>query len=299
MMMHKIVLTTLLLAATTVASAADDRVFDKTVAADARGTVEISNVAGTIHVIGWDRQEVAVHANLDEDVERVDVTSSKGRTVVKVVLPNMSWGHNGGDAELEVRVPNQSEVQATAVSADVETQKLTGMQRLQTVSGEVRAELSMSDFQAKTVSGDMRLYGSGQPINIRVSTVSGDITLDRGAGDIDAETVSGDLRLDMDPARGVRMHSTSGDLVFRGNLMDNTTLEAETVSGDVNLRPRAKGGIEYEASAFSGDISNCFGKDAEKASKYGPGTRLMGTAGDGKSRVRVRSMSGDVDLCDR
>ena len=52
MMTHKIVVTTLLLAATTVASAADDRVFDKTIAADARGVVEISNVAGKIHVIG-------------------------------------------------------------------------------------------------------------------------------------------------------------------------------------------------------------------------------------------------------
>jgi DUF4097 and DUF4098 domain-containing protein YvlB len=295
---HKFVVATLLLAATTVASAADDKVFDKTVAADARGIVEISNVAGKIHVIGWDRQEVSVHANLDSDVERVDVTSSKGRTVVKVVLPNMNW-RGDGDAELEVRVPSQSEVQATAVSADVETQKLTGMQRLQTVSGELRAELSTSDFQAKTVSGDMRLYGGAQPINIRVSSVSGDITLDRGAGDIDAETVSGDLRLDMDPARGVRMHSTSGELIFRGSLADSATLEAETVSGDVNLRPRAKGGLEYEASAFSGDINNCFGKEAEKTSKYGPGTRLMGTAGDGKSRVRVRSMSGDVDICDR
>jgi DUF4097 and DUF4098 domain-containing protein YvlB len=298
MMTHKIIATTLLLAVATVAGAADDRVFDKTVPADARGIVEISNVAGKIHVIGWDRQEVAVHADLDSDVERVDVTSSKGRTVVKVVLPNMSF-RGDGDADLEVRVPSQSEVQATAVSADLQTQKLTGMQRLQTVSGELRAELSTSDFQAKTVSGDMRLYGSSQPTNIRVSTVSGDITLDRGAGDIDAETVSGDLRLEMDPARGVRMHSTSGELTFRGNLMDNTTLEAETVSGDVNLRARAKGGIEYEASAFSGDINNCFGKEAEKSSQHGPGTRLMGTQGEGKSRIRVRSMSGDVEICDR
>jgi len=295
---HRIVATTLLLAAATVASAADSRVFDKTIAADARGIVEISNVAGRIRVIGWDRPEVAVHANLDGDVERVDVNSTNGRTVVKVVLPHMNF-HGGGDAELEVRVPSQSEVQATAVSADVETQKVTGMQRLQTVSGELRAELSASDFQAKTVSGDMRLYGNRQPINIRVSSVSGDITLDRGAGDIDAESVSGEVRLDMDPARGVRMHSTSGDLVFRGSLMDNTTFEAETVSGDVNLRTHAKGGLEYEASAFSGDISNCFGKEAEKSSKYGPGTRLMGTSGDGKSRVRVRSMSGAVDLCDK
>jgi DUF4097 and DUF4098 domain-containing protein YvlB len=297
MMTHRIVVAALLLAASTAGSAAD-KMFDRTVAADARGVVEISNVSGKIIVVGWDRMEVTVHARLDADVERVDVTTSKGRTVVKVVLPRMSF-RGDSDADLEVHVPYQSEVQANAVSADVETSKVTGVQRLQTVSGELRADFAGADFEAKTVSGDMQLRGSGQPARIRVSTVSGDLILDRGAGDIDAESVSGDMRLEMDPARGVRMRSTSGDLTFRGNLMDNTTLEAETVSGDVSLRPRAKGGLEYEASAFSGDIENCFGKEAEETSKYGPGRRLMGTVGEGKSRLRVKAMSGDVDICDR
>ena len=244
-------------------------------------SVEISNIAGKINVIGWDRMEVMVHARLDAGVERVDVTTTKGRTVVKVVLPRMTF-KGDSDADLEIHVPSQSEVQATAVSADLETSKVTGSQRLQTVSGELRAEFAGADFEAKTVSGDMRLRGGDQPARIRVSTVSGDMVLDRGAGDIDAESVSGEVRLDMDPARGVRMRSTSGDLVFRGNLLDNTTVEAETVSGDVSLRPRAKGGLSYEASAFSGDIENCFGKEAEETSRHGPGTRLMGTTGDRK-----------------
>jgi DUF4097 and DUF4098 domain-containing protein YvlB len=298
MMTQKIMVAALLLATGTAAGAAE-RVFDRTVPADARGVVEITNVSGRISVTGWDRPEVKVHGTLDEDVERVDVTTtSNGRTVIKVILPKMSF-RSDGDADLEVQVPSQSEVQVSAVSADLETAKLAGSQRLQTVSGELRAELGAANFEAKTVSGDMRLRGSAQPISIRVSTVSGDIVLDHGAGEIDAESVSGDVRLDMDPARGVRMRSTSGDLVFRGALLDNTTVEAETVSGDVSLRPRAKGGLEYEASAFSGDISNCFGKEAEDVSKHGPGTRLMGKIGDGKSRLRVKSMSGDVDLCDR
>jgi DUF4097 and DUF4098 domain-containing protein YvlB len=281
--------------------AAAEGTFDKTVAAEPRGAVEISNVAGKLEIIGWDKPEVSVKAHLGSGVERVDVTSGKGRTTIKVVLPSMSF--RDGDADLEVHVPNQSEVQATTVSADLQTSKLTGEQRLKTVSGELRADFGAAggaDFEAKTVSGDMKLHGTAtQPGAIRLGTVSGDITLDGGVGEIEATSVSGDVHLEMSMAHGVRLHSTSGDLTFRGGLTSDATIEAETVSGDVTLRPRAQGGFEYEASSFSGDIGNCFGKEAEATSRHGPGSRLNGSTGDGKGRVRVKTMSGDVEICDK
>lgn len=293
----RIFVATLLIAASTAASAVD-RVFDKTVDADARGTVEISNVSGRINVIGWDRPQVAVHAVLEEGIERVDVTTSNGRTTVKVVLPRMNGSDS--DADLEVRVPSASEVQASAVSADLSTSKIVGIQRLKTVSGELSADVGGATFEAKTVSGDVRLRGSGKAADIRATSVSGDIMLDNGgAGDIEATSVSGDVRLAAEAARGVRARSTSGDVTFRGSLVDGAVLEADTVSGDLTLRPRTKNGIQYEASAFSGDIDNCFGKQAEKTSQHGPGTRLMGSTGEGKVRVRAKSMSGDVEICDR
>jgi DUF4097 and DUF4098 domain-containing protein YvlB len=286
----------LLLAAGPACNAATST-FDRTVPAEPNGVVEISNVSGKITVTGWEKNEVAVHAVLDPGVTRVDVTQSGGRTVVKVVLPRMSV--RDSEADIQVRVPQRSEVQATAVSADLETSRLLGPQRLKTVSGNLRADVSSADFEGKTVSGDMRLRGVAKTGDVRVSSVSGDITLDRGAGDIEATSVSGDVRLELDPASGVRMHSTSGDLMFRGMLDDVATLEAETVSGDVTLRSRAQTGYEYEASSFSGDIGNCFNKEAESVSRHGPGSRLNGTLGNGKARVRVKSMSGDIQLCDR
>ena len=66
--------------------AAEDRI-DRTVAAEPQGEVQISNVSGTIDVRGWDRNEVKVTGDLGDDVDRVDIDSSKGRTVIKVVEP--------------------------------------------------------------------------------------------------------------------------------------------------------------------------------------------------------------------
>src|SRR5437667_147500 len=160
------------------AAQADSKSFERAVPAEPRGVVDISNVSGRIEVIGWDRPEVNVRGELDEGVERVDVTSEHGRTVVKVVLPHT--GHHG-DAELRVKVPKESEVDVSAVSAEVTTSGVLGEQRLSAVSGDITAEFA-GDLEVKTVSGEVKLKGHGQPARLHVSSVSGDVRLEHGAG---------------------------------------------------------------------------------------------------------------------
>ena len=284
------------LCASAAVGASGDKVFDRTVAAQARGVVDISNVSGNVEVKGWDRAEISVHGELDGDIERVDVTSEGGHTSIKVVLPSHS---HGGEARLTVQIPKESELNVSAVSADVTSNGVLGAQHLNAVSGEVTAELAGADAEAKTVSGDIRLKGHGQPARLRVSTVSGDVHVDRGAGDFEASTVSGALVVSLDSARAVRTHSTSGDLRFEGKLARGATFEASSVSGDLNVRASAEGGYEYEVSSFSGDISDCFDVKSERTGKYMPGSRLQGTRGEGAGHMRLKTMSGDIQLCDR
>src|SRR5580704_16422017 len=198
-----------------------EKTFDKEVAAEERGVVEVSNTSGMVEVSGWDRHEVSVRAELDDGVERVDVTSEAGRTLIKVVLPEHS--HHGGEARLHIKVPKDSELHLT------------------------------------TVSGDVKIKGHGQPAQLRVTTVSGDVHLEHGAGDLETTTVSGTLVVSLDTARSVHARTTSGDMHFDARLSRGSTFEASTVSGDLNVRASAEGGYAYEVSTFSGDISDCFG----------------------------------------
>ena len=277
-------------------SHAGDREFEQKVKADPRGAVKVSNVAGKVLITGWDHPEVEVKARLYGDAERVDVFSDKGRTTIRVILPRS--GFHGGEADLEIRVPEQSDIDVSSVSADVETQRLLGPQRLSTVSGEIRGEFA-KDFEGKTVSGDLRLKGKAEAGDVRISSVSGDVILERAGGDIEVTSTSGDLLLDVSSVSTVRTRTTSGSLSLRGALARDGSVEAETISGDVTVRVKPQAGFQYEATSFSGSIGNCFGRHAESTSAHGPGTRLIGTAGDGRGRVRVKSMSGDVAICDR
>jgi Putative adhesin len=286
----------LVLTAGTAASAAGDTTVDRQVAAQPRGVVEITNVSGEIEVSGWDRGEVSVHAELASDVERVDVSSEGGHTRIKVLQPHGS-GH-GGEAHLRVQIPKDSELDVSAVSAEVRTSGVLGVQRLSTLSGDISAELAGADAELKTVSGDVRLKGHGAAAQLRVSTVSGDVHLDHGGGDIETTTVNGELIASLDSAHGVRARTTSGNLRFEGSLAHGATLEATSISGNLTVRTAAEGGFAYEVSSFSGDIGDCFDASPERTSKYAPGTRLTGSRGEGMGHVRLKTMSGDVQLCD-
>src|SRR2546430_15915760 len=65
--------------------------FEKTIAADLHGSVEISNVSGTIDVTGWDKPEVAVEAEGGGGEERIGVEGSKGCVSVKDIIANHSF----------------------------------------------------------------------------------------------------------------------------------------------------------------------------------------------------------------
>jgi hypothetical protein len=278
----------------TVCHAEDGRIEQK-IQASPRGAVRIQNTAGLVQVTGWNRSEVEVKGRYWGSVDKVDVYSDQGRVVVKV---NYVHGSRNGGADLEIRVPEGSDVDIGAVSADVETSKVNGRLHVNTVSGRIRADFAR-DFEGKTISGDIRLRGESKEGDIRVSTISGDVVVERAGGEVDAETTSGDLFLDVKDGMRVRTRTTSGDLSLSGSLGRDGSLIAESVSGDVTVRVKPAAGFDYEAITYSGDVGNCFGETAERTSRHGPGKRLSGTRGDGQGRVRLKALSGDVAICDR
>ena len=282
------------------AADAAEHASDQLVAADPRGIVEVSNVSGRIEVSGWDQPQVSVHAELSGGSANVDVASDHGRTTITVRRGTSGFPFGGGgDADLKIKIPRGSELDASGVSADVISTDVLGVQRLKTVSGSIKADIAQADVEAKTVSGSVNLHGHGKPAELHITTISGGVRLDHGAGDIEVTTTSGDVNVQLEPGHSVRAHTISGEMVIQGKLAKDADVDGQTVSGEVKLHMGAEDGYQYEVSSFSGDIRNCFNAQPERTSRYGPGERLSGTVGAGKAHVRLKTMSGDVDLCDK
>lgn len=284
------------------AAAAHASNFQQQVAADPRGEVDVSNIAGAIEISGWDQPTVSVTADLPSDTKRVRVTSGHGRTSVSISYPSGGdssgfFGHKA-PVHLEVHVPRGSELDVSGVSAAITSSGMAGSQHLHAVSGNIRAELGSGDDEVNSVSGNVDLHGSNQDGTLHVASVSGNLTVTDVAGELEARTVGGTLTAGLSSARLVRLNTTSGNIRLTARLTSGGTVESETISGEQQLEVSAPEGYSYGARTLSGDIKDCFGQQPDK-NPYGPGSRLNGTRGGGAGHVRIKSLSGDISLCDR
>jgi DUF4097 and DUF4098 domain-containing protein YvlB len=97
----------------------------------------------------------------------------------------------------------------------------------------------------------------------------------------------------------VNARTTSGTLELHAKLLRDARVNVEGVSGDITLDLDDVPGLTLEIESFSGDITGCLAGGAERVSKYGPGVRLNTRTGDGSARVRAKTLSGDIEICNR
>ncbi|MBM0103756.1 DUF4097 family beta strand repeat protein [Steroidobacter sp. S1-65] len=269
----------------------------KTLAADARGEVEITNVAGSVEVSTWERAEVQVDADLGSSVERLDFRRDGSRTIVRVVLPRSTG--SGGTSDLIVKIPRDSGLAITTVSAEQRITGVRGAQRLQAVSGDIETEFGPGDLELKTVSGNILAHGRDSKGLVRATTVSGDLRITKAGPELELNTVSGDMNVTLDRLDRGRIKTTNGDLELTAALSDGARLEAEAINGDLSLHLRGQINAEFDIETFNGDIDNCFGPEPRRSRQYGPGNELRFTEGKGDARVHIKTLNGTVMVCKR
>lgn len=261
--------------------------------ADARadGLVEISNVAGSITVTGWERNEVEVKGILARGVEGLEVESRGRRVEVKV---EHGRRHDyGGSADLEIRVPRGSEVSIETVSASVDLADIAGELDVETVSGDVDVRGRPAAVDVETVSGDIDVDDAVE--RVAAESVNGTIRL-RGGRDIEAGTVSGEIRLDgVESVSSVELEVVSGRVEFVGSLATGAYLTVSSHNGSIDVALPASVSARFEVSSFSGRVDNELGPPARRG-RFSPSRELDFTTGSGDARVRIESFSGSITL---
>ena len=268
---------------------------DKTLDAAPDGEVDISNIAGSITVEGWSRNAVEVTGTLGRNVEKLVFERDGDNILIQVKVPKKAG--RGTDADLSIRVPENSSIDVSGVSADIAVEGVRGEQRLQTVSGDVETESFGNDVSAESVSGDVEVEGDASDTETSISTVSGDVTLEEGSGTVRAGSVSGDVIIDQGSFDRAELGTVNGDVVFRSGLRKGGRFAAETVNGDLDIEFAGDFSARVEIETFNGSIRNCFGPEPERTSKYTPGLELSFTEGNGDGRVEMSTMNGDISIC--
>jgi putative adhesin len=269
----------------------------RTLAVDPKGEVQITNVAGEVHVLGWDRDEVQVQAELGPGVDKLDFRREGRLAIIRVVL---NEGRNrGADTDLDVRVPRDSAVTINTVSAEQKIEQVHGFQKLQAVSGSIDTQIWTRECEATTVSGEVNVKANEAGAPLRINTVSGDIRLMGGTRELDLSTVSGDLEVRVAELGRARIKTTNGSLDLASKLARDARVEAEAINGEVRMMFDGPVDADFDIETFNGEIDNCFGPKEQRTHEYGPGHELRFRQGTGGASVRVKTLNGEVQLCKR
>ncbi len=264
---------------------------ERTLALPADGLVRVENMAGTVAIETWERDEARVRGEPGDSVEEIEIVS--GSSEVQVRVRNREGKRRIDGTDLHLRIPVGASVEVETVSADVSLSGSRGERVvLRTVSGDLEVEAAPGQIELHSVSGDVEFEGEVR--RSAFETVSGEIVIVGASGETRASTVSGDVSLDAGELTQGRFEAVSGDLVLSLSLADGGRLACDSMSGDVRLRLPASQQAEFMAQSFSGSLHTDFGKSAGASS--GPGVILEHRAGDNGARIRLESFSGDISI---
>ena len=258
---------------------------------NADGRVFISDVAGTVVVTAWDRNEVLATGTLGYGVDHLEVSGDASDLSFVVKLPKHN--HGVGETDLRLMVPAGARVEVETVSADVSAQGTRGPLKITTVSGDVGADVQSQDVAVQTVSGDLILRAPSQ--STQANTVSGDLHLSGLQGKLAVESVSGNLSVSGSRFSELKLKSVSGDMGLDASFTPEARVTGETLSGNITLHVPADVSGTALVRSFSGE-SQCELQHASTSASHN-GKKREYVFGDGKGvNLELSTFSGDVRI---
>ncbi len=245
--------------------------------------IEVNLVSTDLNIIPTSKGEIIVHfygevsTNVKRNIPEMVAYKTGDKLYVETLRSKdiIIFGINIERTTMDIYIPEISleEFKINVVSGDVILEDIEAVEfYLETVSGDIKIQELLSEkIRIGSTSGDIivRDYTG----NIDAGSTSGDISLIGGSDneDLDVSTVSGDISIEQDAVSDMSIGSTSGDVRVRLPEDSQFYLGVSTVSGDIK-------------NDFSIKISSSGGRDLE------------GVIGDGKERIMINTVSGDVTI---
>jgi DUF4097 and DUF4098 domain-containing protein YvlB len=280
----------LALAATAPFASAQSSV-DQRRAAEPDGLVEIENPAGSIHVVGWDKNEVVVTGTLGARAEGLEFRGGAHRTSISV---ETEGNPHSVKSDLKVQVPAGSRLEIEGFASTIRIEGVNGPVTAETVNGTITMTGGSKEVDLQSVNGSVDVKSPATRVN--AEAVNGSVTVRDASGEVDASTVNGTLTVVGGTFTRASLETVSGRIVFEGALARTASLQAESVSGSVELLLPASVSADFSISSFSGDIENELGPPPRKASRWTSEKELSFSTGSGGAKVSVETLSGSIRL---
>jgi hypothetical protein len=259
------------------------------------GSIRILNAVGTVRVIGWNRDSIAVTGTVWEDQNQFMIGNDP--RAMKLGMWDYGSAQSINPSHIEVRVPARASVWVKTASADIEALGLAGSVDLNSVSGRIRVVSGPRDINIETMGGDVDAYVAAPVMRIR--TAAGNVTVRGASQDVIVHTVSGAMNITGGPLEHGLFESVTGAITFGAMFEAGSTLEFQTHSGIVQLDLPQHPDADVTLSTFTGKVRNALNARRVTPRADLRGQELSFTDGVGGSSISVRTFSGDMVIAQR
>ncbi|RUO72808.1 DUF4097 family beta strand repeat-containing protein [Idiomarina seosinensis] len=290
---------------------------DKTLDVTAGTRVYLNNERGNLEVITHKKDQVRLVGTLDEKAEDLVFEVRSNGVRIDVRTPEQKgWGSdNSSGSDLTLYMPESSLLKVDSVSMNINASNLMGgidvtsvsgdinlagaeqQILLKTVSGNIATSELAGDVTIETVSGDIEDFDNKSPEG-KYQAVSGDVTIRSSKLRVfELQNVSGKVSLELPVVDRVLLKNVSGDVEVLMGLSENARVEASSVSGDLNIRLNDQINASFAVnSSAGGDIINGLTDAVAEQSRWGASASLEFPVGTGAAEVKLRTVSGTVEI---
>ena len=262
----------------------------------ARGVAVSANVgvkvwvpAGSIRIIGWERDSLHVEGTIGTD----DTFFFGGAgTGAKFGVDEPLPGRVLQPAHLTAYVPRTGRVSVRTVTASIEATDIAGW--FNTVSGDVQVSGAAAEVEAEAIDGSIRLNVTGP--YVRARTGSGMLAVGGRIEDLVASTISGPLTVTSAGLASGRFESVTGAIIVTAAVDRAASIDVDNHNGSVELRLPPKVAADIALTSVAGSITNLFDKRVPVAGRQGRGQELAFVTDPKGARIVVRTFKGPITL---
>jgi hypothetical protein len=273
----------------------------KSFAVSGRPNVRVETNDGSVRVTSGDSKQVEFHVEYQgyELGKNLRVDARQDGDKVELIARvtghwgiQFNWGHNSRRLHIEVRMPQEGDLQVETGDGSVETSSVNGTVTVHTGDGSVKASSLSGTIDLHTNDGSMT-----------VDTLKGDIRLRTGDGSIEARDLDG--KVDADSGDGhirlagrfealnVKTGDGSVDTRVQPGSKMATSWTLRTGDGSVDIALPSDFQANIDATTGDGHISlgipvtveGTFSRSAVRGKMNGGGQTLTIHTGDGSIRL--------------
>lgn len=252
---------------------------ERTFPAPAGTALEVRNLNGQLTLHSWNQAQVRILTTRSSLAVETHFEQTANRIHVHTHVLQTSAPVSDRTVDYEIWAPPDIRLQ------------------LYLESGTLRVENFTNDVTIETVAADVRLRNlSG---HTTIQTLNGSVVVERCSGRLEATSISGSLYFSQAQSRRTVAHTTSGDIIYEGDLQPGGSYEFISHEGLIDLRLPATASFELNAHSVEGEVTVADDfpfktRGHGRPPRPSTGSSLLGTVHTGAAMIRATSFSGTI-----